>query len=330
MTARPRDDVAYAEALNDAIALLRRGDRAPEWFYLPELLDELASTYCHLGRFDEALVAMREAIDAGARGQPDVRCRIAEILMRAGRVAEAEPIWAQVRADTPGDVWLYNNAGLEYADIGENATALTWLTEGLRIALATDDPERLVDQLMELRKASMTALGLEADELQAQAAAFDEARQRERAARRARSVPAPRDVAASVRPLLVAFAWFPASEYERALALWPGLTEPGSSAEGGRPHAAYCRAFQARLTEAADAGAAGLRVAPVRIDALLAWCAERGVDPDDARADYAADLTRTHPGEVIAWPPGRNAPCWCGSGRKYKKCCGAPKVGGHE
>ena len=26
----------------------------------------------------------------------------------------------------------------------------------------------------------------------------------------------------------------------------------------------------------------------------------------------------------IPWPPGRNEPCWCGSGRKYKKCCGAP------
>ena len=27
-----------------------------------------------------------------------------------------------------------------------------------------------------------------------------------------------------------------------------------------------------------------------------------------------------HPG-VTAWPPGRNQPCWCGSGCKYKKCC---------
>jgi preprotein translocase subunit SecA len=25
---------------------------------------------------------------------------------------------------------------------------------------------------------------------------------------------------------------------------------------------------------------------------------------------------------------GRNDPCWCGSGRKYKKCCGVP--GGQE
>ena len=328
MSARPRDDVAYAEALNEAIALLRRGDPAPEWF-LPDLLDELASAYCHLGRFDDALVAMREAIDAGAGGQPDVRCRIAEILMRAGRVAEAEPIWAQVRADTPDDVWLYNNAGLEYADVRDHETALTWLTEGLRIALATGDPERLVDQLMHERGASMTALGLPADDLQAQAAAFHEARQRDRAARQAaRSAPAPRE-AVPARPLLVAFAWFPAGEYEQALTRWPGLTEPGSSAEGGRPHADYCRALQARLTEAADAGATSLRIAPIRIDALMAWCAERGVDPDDARADYAADLARTSPDQVITWPPGRNATCWCGSTRKYKKCCGAPTAGGH-
>ncbi|WP_406693168.1 SEC-C metal-binding domain-containing protein [Saccharopolyspora sp. ID03-671] len=26
----------------------------------------------------------------------------------------------------------------------------------------------------------------------------------------------------------------------------------------------------------------------------------------------------------LPWPPGRNDTCWCGSGRKYKKCCGAP------
>ncbi|MFI5735262.1 SEC-C domain-containing protein [Kribbella sp. NPDC051587] len=25
----------------------------------------------------------------------------------------------------------------------------------------------------------------------------------------------------------------------------------------------------------------------------------------------------------VAWPPGRNQPCWCGSEMKYKRCCGA-------
>ncbi|GAA4833094.1 hypothetical protein GCM10023201_21400 [Actinomycetospora corticicola] len=27
------------------------------------------------------------------------------------------------------------------------------------------------------------------------------------------------------------------------------------------------------------------------------------------------------PGPELEWPPGRNDPCWCGSGAKYKKCC---------
>lgn len=35
--------------------------------------------------------------------------------------------------------------------------------------------------------------------------------------------------------------------------------------------------------------------------------------------------TRTGPGERSAPPPpGRNEPCSCGSGRKFKKCCGSP------
>ncbi|WP_020502247.1 SEC-C metal-binding domain-containing protein [Sciscionella marina] len=29
-------------------------------------------------------------------------------------------------------------------------------------------------------------------------------------------------------------------------------------------------------------------------------------------------------GEVIAWPPERNEACRCGSGTKYRKCCGCP------
>ncbi len=31
-------------------------------------------------------------------------------------------------------------------------------------------------------------------------------------------------------------------------------------------------------------------------------------------------------GGTREWPPARNEPCWCGSGTKYKKCCGAPSA----
>lgn len=29
-------------------------------------------------------------------------------------------------------------------------------------------------------------------------------------------------------------------------------------------------------------------------------------------------------GRRVPWPPSRNQPCWCGSGVKYKRCCGGP------
>jgi uncharacterized protein YecA (UPF0149 family) len=55
--------------------------------------------------------------------------------------------------------------------------------------------------------------------------------------------------------------------------------------------------------------------------------AERsGLDPaDDDTVRSRADLELTADGPRLRpWPPGRNEPCWCGSGRKYKKCCGSP------
>ncbi|MEV0903106.1 SEC-C metal-binding domain-containing protein [Actinoplanes sp. NPDC049802] len=329
--ARQRDHAAYLAALQDAVALTRADPDAAEVFHLTELLDELAQAYADTGRFDEALQTIREAVDAGLGGEPDSRCRIAEILMRAGRVAEAEPIWTQVKADTPGDVWLFNNAGLEYAAVGDHTTALAWLTDGMRIALDSGDPERLIPQLIDLRRTSMTELNLEADDLQARAADFHAERERDSRQRILRTT-APAPVAghrAAASPMLVALAWFPAEEYDEALARWPELTEPGGAAAGGRSHAEYCRAMQAKLAEAADTGAARVSIAPIRVGALLAWCAERGEDPRDARAGYAADLARTQPGQLISWPPGRNEPCWCGSARKYKKCGGAPRTGDH-
>jgi tetratricopeptide (TPR) repeat protein len=314
-----RDAAAHARALEQAIALAGSEPEAGQRFVLAELYDDLAEQYERLGRVDDALSAMRQAIAAGWSGRPDGRSRLAEIMQRAGRVEQATALWAQVRADTPDDVWLYNNAGMEYAIAGDHATALQWLTPGLRLALDGGDPELLVGQLRELRAESLAALDRPDDELQQQAQEFlDE--QKARTSRRPEPV--------SLDRLRVAWAWFPAGEYERALGLWPDLTDSGGPAQGGRDHAAYCRAMQARLVQAAGTGATGIRIAPIRIDAYLAWCAEHGRDAVEARAGYAASMSLHHPDELIAWPPGRNQPCWCGSGRKYKKCCAAPDARG--
>lgn len=125
----------------------------------------------------------------------------------------------------------------------------------------------------------------------------------------------------------VALAWLPAGDYEQAVQLWPELAASDMVAgpDGPLPHPMYCLAMQQKLVELGDAGFPGLAVAPVRVAPFTEWCAERGQEPDsaEARAGYAAHLASTGEPSVISWPPERNQPCWCGSGRKYKKCCAA-------
>jgi uncharacterized protein YecA (UPF0149 family) len=84
--------------------------------------------------------------------------------------------------------------------------------------------------------------------------------------------------------------------------------------------------MQQQLAKYAEAGMPGLAIAPMRMAPFTAWCAERGRQPDsaDARAEYAAHLAANADPGLIAWPPDGNKPCWCGSGRKYKKCCAVP------
>jgi SEC-C motif len=112
-------------------------------------------------------------------------------------------------------------------------------------------------------------------------------------------------------------AWFPAGDYDDALARWPSLADDWL----GVPHEEYCRRFQRELLRLSSYGVPMRGVASIRLTDYLPWCDDEGVDPElpDSRAHYAAELTRR--GEFIRWPPDRNDACWCGSGRKYKRCC---------
>ncbi|MGH3438729.1 MAG: SEC-C metal-binding domain-containing protein [Sciscionella sp.] len=67
-----------------------------------------------------------------------------------------------------------------------------------------------------------------------------------------------------------------------------------------------------------------LELVATRVDDLMAFAAEHGLDPKDqqTRLDYVERSVRER-AATVDWPPPRNAPCWCDSGRKYTKCCGA-------
>lgn len=322
----------YAEVLERAIATCEGDAAAGEYLDVVELHSELVEAYDQLGRVEEALHQADLLVELGYRSQPDPRCRRAEILTRHGRLAEAAAIWEAVATDTPDDVWVYNNAGLEYGAIGEHELALSWLTRAVELAVRTGDPERLLGQLRDLRAASLTALGREPDALQSATPTVTAPSRWGAPISEQASPPIDRAVASSrdsSAPIPLALAWLPADEYADWPQRWPDLTDsPLLHDEDREPvtHDVYCRRMEGRLRAHREAGLPRLSVVPVRSAEFLPWVAENApdeADPSQLRAQYAADVARD-PSRTVTWPPGRNEPCWCGSGRKYKKCCGAP------
>ena len=126
----------------------------------------------------------------------------------------------------------------------------------------------------------------------------------------------------------LAVAWLPADEYADWPERWPDLADSDlvlDEEEGGSvTHAVYCQRSELRLRDLQDAGATRLLIAPLRAAEFSRWSADRDPDDEDPgqlRAQYAAYLAQ-QTSLTIPWPPGRNERCWCGSDRKYKKCCG--------
>jgi len=332
--ARPGPAEAYAAALERGLAACADDPSAAAYLDVLEMHSELAETYDRLGRVEDALRHADVLAEQGYACEPDPRCRRAEILTRHGRMAEAAEIWDAVARDTPEDVWVYNNAGLEYRAIGEHETALSWLTRALEIAVRTGDPERLLAQLRDLRAECLSALGREPDDLQSAAPSTPKPAPRPAPEPSARPKPPVRQHVDAIREstamLPVTVAWLPAEEYAEWSGHWPDLANSvllqGAEGGGAVTHALYCRRMERRLRELRESGVTRVLVAPLRFAEFTQWVADNDPDEPDAaqlRARYAADLGRDT-SRVIDWPRGRNEPCWCGSGRKYKRCCAAP------
>jgi len=317
-------DLDAARAILDELAELP--DTGDLW--MPECYADLAREYDRLRRHDDAIASLERAIELGWGGRPHPRSDIAEFHLRAGRREEAAAIWAELKVSDPDDVWLYNAAGLSYSEVGEHELAVAWLGEGIELAIRTEDLEGIVPQLSEVRRRSLAALDRDVDELERRADEFvAQWREREsdrrswtdlsRAADNWLAAPEVRDAERSTAgEVAVAMAWFPAGEYEKAIERWDSLAEDWA----GVPHPDYCRRMDGHIKWMRAQGIHIRAVTPIVVEEFVAWCQERGEDPEHARAHYTAERYRT--GHGLDWPPGRNDACWCGSGRKYKKCCG--------
>ena len=286
-------------------------------------LDSLAYAYERLGRFDEAIEAMRGAVAAGWDGvlddHPGAQALIADLLVRAGRAQEADEAWAQAERDDPRNPWVHAAASDAYMKAGQHIKALPWQTRGLELALAAGEEEaELAWLLTGDRSETMRVLGLAPDELQLGAEKLiEDQEQQDRGHERELLGGRNEPRGLSPHQASVGVAWFPPDQYQRALQSWPSFAEDYEQGS----YAAYCARLEALLGDLKSQGVRRVALTPITIDDYLAWCDEHDRDPEqsDTRASYATDLLE---GNVARpWPPRRNEPCWCGSGRKYKKCC---------
>jgi tetratricopeptide (TPR) repeat protein len=106
-------------------------------------------------------------------------------------------------------------------------------------------------------------------------------------------------------------------EFDEAVRRWPAVF-----GANGPDHRAYRARLETRWRQLAERGVTRITLVPASADGLARFAERTGGEPADEhiRQAYMNEIAATG----IEWPPARNAGCWCGSGRKYKKCCGNP------
>ena len=285
-----------APGLQEAAAAL--DELTPSNDLPPQLLgdcyDDLAEAAAQDDEYALAARLQRRAVQLACRRPWLAREMLGWYLLKGGSMLDGEAEFAAMRSERPDDVYLLITLGLARSDAGLQDAALDALDEAVEVA---------------------KRLGL--------AAELDRARIERRAEREHVGLPLDEDdlLVQPPRPLLdeqIAWtlAWFGPDQHAAALARWPSLGEDLADPT------AYNARFEGHLRELHSETGRRPSIAPLDVDELTEWAARAGLDPDtgSARSRFAAELART--GRALAWPPGRNDPCWCRSGRKYKRCCG--------
>ena len=278
-----------------------------------------AETAERVGDLQAARVLAERAIEAHrAQGDPDgcPRAFRARLLLRLGREDEAMGELTALRPllSQDPDAVVYIIEALEAC--GRAETAEQWLTAALSTVLQ--------------RRQELGTQGEEPDYQQVAAVAFMLAQSRHQIrgdldlphddyddlADRLMSVVQAAFGADEPDYESATLVFWPQPEFDRLLLRWPSLAE-----EYGRTWDEHRITVQKTLLLWSESGGLRLGLLPGSVDELAAHAGHTGADPTDpqVRQHYAENLTE--PGREIAWPPGRNHPCWCGSSQKYKKCC---------
>ncbi len=285
-----------------------------------EILLEAAEAWKEAGEPDRAVALWRELIEAGGEDAGFARYGLVELCFEQARDAEA---WEHLRAleDEPADAGPAGPVAELLVERGEYEAALRWFNRAIG-ALSTDEVAAIGEpggapsmqaNLFFGRQGCRRRLGLPVDEWDRVAEVAEQNRlnfvELLELAARAGKRPAPADTTMLV---------WQREEQQRAARRWPSAFP--SEVIGHHPE------VERRLRELTEErGLAKVTLILGSVEGFAAYLEETGGDPaeEKVRLAYAEDAYAQ--GRHMSWPPGRNELCWCGSGRKYKKCCGDPR-----
>lgn len=324
-----------------------------------EILVEAAGCWNDAEEHDRALALYQQLLDAGCEEPHLIEAYRISTLWDAGRADEARQAAGLLRRQHPTDPGAWNFVAEALESAGELHDAAEWFTAGIthllgpatplthaavdnstdpsgiemlvigrhrvrrRLGRPHDDLDTLADELHEHRPALLGGPGTlddlhDPDHLRAAEIGDADAMHAE-LDRLATEVAARR--AALSRPRMTCALFWNPGEFAQLLDTWPQLADH----YGTEPHE-HARHVEQMLQRLSDEGEPHLGIARGTVTDFESFTREENlsVQDGDARARYAADLAAR--GRATAWPPPRNSPCWCGSTRKYKKCCGNPAL----
>ncbi len=290
------------------------------------------------GSADEAIAVARDAVRAAGADIGRAQLLAASVMVKAGAADEAAALAIAAARERPGGAHLYLRFLSSWlADEGHIPQATRLADEAVADASrmpGSDGKFHYSGSLRELDKrvGHMKAEAVSnAEETREQVldvvrrAAADGTDLAEAAARRRREVlqEAAADIAGQQPwPALVddRLVWWPATEHDRLVRQVPDLT--GILGATWREHTARVESFMSAAVP--TAGTPRLLLTHADFAKFTAYLERAGADPRLSTVQTA--FTR-HAGAgyqyPARWPPGHRYPCWCGSHRKYSRCCGA-------
>lgn len=287
------------------------------------------------GLGEEALGLFHRAAELGGEFRRDAHVGIVDQLYALRRAVEAEAaqraLWAELEARPGGvaDLRVFDDITEALSDAGEHRLALEWCQAGLDYAAEVVDRAGEAGEVERYRRGLLISRGFLREELGLELDEDDAALRAEADA----SVAAVRELIERKLDVLsldlpvagepfdgIVLRWV-REDFGSIRSRWPEET-----AHYGDDYAAYAMRVQREARGYARAGAGRVYLVSGTLADYEVFARREGRDPalQPTRRDYGEWVAISRPREVPLWPPARNAPCWCDSGRKYKKCCGEP------